>query len=158
MNESVKVEAGLIFTPTELSLLDSLGLSLSAVPSALFELIPWSFTTGWVSNLSDFVNSLAVSYSRDIRCSWLKITTRGRIDRVALGDTVTDPNWSVSKAPSDSDFYTYEEVRRSPANLADTSAVVWHSPTNVPAIAAACLAIQQLTRIKVKPTIQKAQK
>lgn len=146
MDESVEVKCGLLFKPQITTAGQAFGVSLNAVPSAVFELIPWSFTSSWVSNLGTFVNALAVMYSSDILSEYCTIVKRKRVDRFCLpGSFVIAPTWLGSPC-QDGDWYTAEEYTRFPINLSARAGVVFQSPDwKLPqTLAAASLAIQQL--------------
>mgnify|MGYP001074381283 CR=1 FL=1 len=146
LDESVKVTAGLVFQPSELTYADSFGFSASAVPAALFELMPWSFLTSWVSNLSTWVNTLAKTFSRDIRCSWITVETNVRCERKSHS-YVTAPTWHTLGS-SDGDLYLMKHKHRYPANLVDERGIVLSFDKEIPALAAASLLIQKLTSRK----------
>lgn len=120
-----------------------LGFRLQDIPSAVWEVIPYSFVVDWFVNVGDYIQALTVDTSTGFKAQWIieKYTTYYQRQVVSV---TTAPTWTPTPC-SDKDFATYVTKARSPIKLADEIGISLSNNLNkVPVLAALSLVIQRL--------------
>jgi hypothetical protein len=69
LNWSASVRAGILYEYKNFN--NKYGFSLSAVPEATWNVIPWSFVVDWFANTGTFISALTPRYSSDRRATWI---------------------------------------------------------------------------------------
>lgn len=145
--DTVVAKSGILYVPTVDTLQKSLGLRLSDVPFALFDLVPWSFLVDYFINLGSLIQALSprvgvtylacwdtVNYQMDWRS---EVVTTGIIGNI-FSHTRVGNEWSTrslrATVRTPSTVYDHVGLVVSPGN--------WKSLMKVAAVAA--LVIQQL--------------
>jgi hypothetical protein len=147
-HESVTVRAGSLYEFSGRSILDSLGLTLSNLPAAIWELTPWSFVVDWFTNVGKVISALQASASNEFLAEWVTIKRIRTVTRAATVSTVAT-NWVETRACTDVDKVVYETYNRIPMNLGKNIGFVLNLHLNrVNPLAAISLITQQLTKRK----------
>lgn len=83
----VEVRAGLVYS-AELKVRDFLGVNLRSIPSAGWELIPFSFVVDWLFNVQQFIAALSSFGLVDEKGGYLVTTRTKTASRATIGSTV----------------------------------------------------------------------
>lgn len=122
------------------------GYRLSDIPSALWELTPWSFVLDWGVNLGDFIESLFTDVVTGVRGQWITTIDQVEVTR-EVHSCVAASGWAITGPCSDKDSAVYLVKQRSPSNLADYRGISLRTGFDrVPELAALALTFQQLTK------------
>jgi len=118
MKHEVTVRAGMLYQQ-DMSPLAPWGTRIRDIPSALWEVIPFSFLVDYVIDVGDYVAAAVTYADTPDLASW--ITTK---HSVTVQRTITDvgfiqgSNWSLVKSPAGSmDQVRFEDTHRRPADL-----------------------------------------
>lgn len=72
------------------------GMGLREVPSAAYELIPYSFVVDWFLNLGDFISAITPRVDARELASWTKLTTVELYESEERSSPRVVPGWNIS--------------------------------------------------------------
>lgn len=144
--EEIEVRTGILYAFKGESSMASLGLRLSDVPAAAWELLPWSFVIDWVSNVGDVVAGLTALCTSDLLTQWTTVNRKLTVTRRILSSRTSAP-WVQLVNCTDSDRCVYETRTRSPETPGSGMGLALNLSLNrIPVLSAISLLIQQLTK------------
>lgn len=112
ITESCTVRAGIMYE-AQLSPQSDFGLRVADIPSAAWELIPFSFLVDYVYNIGDYIEALNAPSRAKPLAFFTKVTTEVTRKRV-IKDVVGTAPWTAVKQPSGSLTVTRKVVTRDP--------------------------------------------
>jgi len=142
------VRAGALYAFDGASLAGRLGLSLKDIPSAAWELLPWSFFIDWFSNIGKLIDAVTASCTNDFLAEWITVRQKTTVIRTS---TSVSPGtgWQIDSICRDQDSCVYETFTRYPSPLSQSMGLVLNANFNrVPTLTALSLLMQQLTKRK----------
>lgn len=109
----VKVRAGILY---EYSFSSSAqyGIRLADVPSALYELIPFSFVADWIVNLGDYISAVTPKIGVRQLATWTRVETLEAKSGNRIWDNTTMTGFTVSESRQASKTETKTSVSRTP--------------------------------------------
>lgn len=102
VSESFHIRGGFLYSDEYETMSDRMGLSIRELPSAAWELIPFSFVADWVGNVEDVISAYMALIDTKILAGW--VTTERRITRseqAIPGSFSVIPTWNVTRTCSD---------------------------------------------------------
>jgi len=116
------VRSGVMYSHDLALLSENLGLSLSDVPSAMWELLPYSFVVDWFLNVSNIIGALTPRAGITTRAAWTSVTHTRTVKRTvtnyALGAGLV--GFTLDTSPVGAwDQAVYTDKWRSPKSRAD---------------------------------------
>ncbi|UUW21153.1 MAG: maturation protein [Sanya solspi-like virus 4] len=115
---TVVVRAGSLYEVTFNLGLSKFGLTISDIPSAVLELLPFSFVVDWFVNLGTFVSAVTPVIGISRRAEWYTVSDTLTIQETLGSVTAIAANWTASGG-GDQRTFTQTEVYRVPCNLGD---------------------------------------
>lgn len=145
IDEEVTVRAGVLYAFKGESAVSALGVRLADIPSAAWELLPWSFVIDWFSNVGDVVAGLTAMCTNDLLTQWVTISRKQTVTRLITSSRTSDP-WVEVIHCQDSDRCIYETYSRTPMSPGSGMGFAMNLSLNrTPVLSAISLLIQQLT-------------
>lgn len=145
IDEELTVRAGVLYAFKGESATSALGVRLSDIPSAAWELLPWSFVIDWFVNVGDVVAGLTAMCTNDLLTQWITISRRQVVTRRITSSRTTSP-WVETIHCGDSDRCIYETYSRTPMSPGSGMGFAMNLSLNrTPVLSAISLLVQQLT-------------
>lgn len=113
--QSHTVRAGVLYE-YHTSLSSDLGFTLTEIPPAAWELIPFSFVADWFANMGDYIRAVTPKTGLRILASWTTVTRSTQYNYEQTGSAVNVPGgcYTYSGGPGFKFIRTEREVTRSP--------------------------------------------
>lgn len=147
--ETLEVRAGALYSFEGRTLADSMGFSLRDMPSAAWEILPWSFVVDWFSNVGQLITAVTANCSNEFLAEWVSHKRTHTITRTVTSTTVGLAPWVKTINSTDQDSAVYETYWRTPTKLGAHLALQLNlSLSRTPVITALSLIMQQLTKGK----------
>lgn len=145
LDEEVTVRAGVLYAFKGESATSALGVRLSDIPAAAWELLPWSFVIDWFVNVGDVVAGLTAMCTNDLLTQWVTISRKQTLTRLVTSSRTSDP-WVEVVHCGDSDRCIYETYSRTPMLPGSGMGFAMNLSLNrTPVLSAISLLVQQLT-------------
>jgi hypothetical protein len=147
--ETLEVRAGALYSFEGRTLADSMGFSLRDLPSAAWEILPWSFVVDWFSNVGQLISAVTANCSNEFLAEWVSHKRTHTITRTVTSTTVGLAPWVKTVDSTDQDSAVYETYWRTPTKLgAHLELMLNLSLNRTPVMTALSLITQQLTKRK----------
>lgn len=117
----VEVRAGLLYDNV-LTFNSQWGLNLHDIPSAIYEVVPFSFVVDWLLNLGDYIRALTPKVGVTTLASWVVVKDTTTITRQVISHTMTLP-WIATAPAGGVDTMIYKTYRRTARALHPSIAV-----------------------------------
>jgi hypothetical protein len=126
-----------------------MGFSLRDLPSAAWEILPWSFVVDWFSNVGQLISAVTANCSNEFLAEWVSHKRTHTITRTVTSTTVGLAPWVKTVNSTDQDSAVYETYWRTPTKLgAHLELMLNLSLNRTPVMTALSLITQQLTKRK----------
>lgn len=159
MSRSVEVRTGALYDVAIDLGLSKWGFSVSDIPSALWELTPWSFAIDWVSNVGDYISAITPKFGLDVLSQWEVVrTTSHCVSTLGSSLATINPDFTTTGG-GDTRTYTVQATDRRPVILYENAGLVFEPSLNTSQLfLSLSLLTQQLSRIKGDIAIPKQRK
>lgn len=150
--EKVYVRAGSLYGIVGDSHARYVGAGFGNIPSALWELTPYSFVADWVLNLGEFIQAITPMLDVVRYAEWHAVQHTVTWRRGIVSHTIKPgiPSWQITRACGDWQRVAYEGYIRQPVDLGRHVGIQVRPKLNTwKTLAAISLAVQSLTQ-KVK--------
>jgi hypothetical protein len=146
ITEDVTIRAGVYYEHFG-TMDERFGMSISDIPSAMWELIPYSFVVDWFLNIGSYIDAMTPrAGSRDL-AAWYTVKRIHKIERsminFRLPSSMSDYNLTTS--PSGSDLVVFETTTRTPVTRDAIGLSATYNLSNVHVADAIALAIGALS-------------
>lgn len=102
VTEKITVRGGFLYSNELETMNDRMGISIRELPSAAWELIPFSFVADWIFNLEDVISAYMALLDTKILAGWVTTIREVSLSEQALpGSFKVIPTWRVTLPCSD---------------------------------------------------------